>query len=210
MLAAGLLAKKAVERGLKPKPWVKTSLAPGSKVVTDYYREGRPEARISKLSTSIWSATAAPPASAIAARCPKPFGKPIKDNNLRGRRGAQRQPQFRRPHQSAGAGQLSGFAAAGGGLCAGRTHGYRHGQRVAGRRQIRQARLSARHLAHAEGSREHHAHVPSPAKCSARIRRRLRRRRHTGARCRFPKATSTPGTRNPPTSSIRRISTTCR
>lgn len=37
MLAAGLLAKKAVERGLKAKPWVKTSLAPGSKVVTDYY-----------------------------------------------------------------------------------------------------------------------------------------------------------------------------
>src|SRR4051812_38089233 len=39
MLAAGLLAKKAVERGLKVKPWVKTSLAPGSKVVMDYYNE---------------------------------------------------------------------------------------------------------------------------------------------------------------------------
>ncbi|MBZ5575265.1 MAG: aconitate hydratase AcnA [Acidobacteriia bacterium] len=39
MLAAGLVAKKAVERGLKTKPWVKTSLAPGSKVVIDYYRE---------------------------------------------------------------------------------------------------------------------------------------------------------------------------
>jgi len=36
MIAAGLLAKKAVERGLLPKPWVKTSLAPGSKVVLDY------------------------------------------------------------------------------------------------------------------------------------------------------------------------------
>ncbi|HEV3333877.1 MAG TPA: aconitate hydratase AcnA [Bryobacteraceae bacterium] len=39
MLAAGLLAKKAVERGLQVKPWVKTSLAPGSKVVMDYYRQ---------------------------------------------------------------------------------------------------------------------------------------------------------------------------
>ena len=39
MLAAGLLAKKAVEKGLKVKPWVKTSLAPGSKVVMDYYRD---------------------------------------------------------------------------------------------------------------------------------------------------------------------------
>jgi len=37
MLAAGLLAKKAVAKGLKAKPWVKTSLAPGSKVVTEYY-----------------------------------------------------------------------------------------------------------------------------------------------------------------------------
>jgi aconitate hydratase len=36
MLGAGLLAKKAIERGLHSKPWVKTSLAPGSKVVTDY------------------------------------------------------------------------------------------------------------------------------------------------------------------------------
>jgi aconitase A len=39
MLAAGLLAKKAAERGLQTKPWVKTSLAPGSKVVTDYLVE---------------------------------------------------------------------------------------------------------------------------------------------------------------------------
>jgi aconitate hydratase len=39
MLGAGLLAKKAVERGLRSKPWVKTSLAPGSKVVMDYYQE---------------------------------------------------------------------------------------------------------------------------------------------------------------------------
>src|SRR5690606_14660490 len=36
MMAAGLLARKAVERGLRPKPWVKTSLAPGSRVVTEY------------------------------------------------------------------------------------------------------------------------------------------------------------------------------
>src|SRR5215469_5360495 len=39
MVAAGLLAKKAVERGLQVKPWVKTSLAPGSRVVADYLKE---------------------------------------------------------------------------------------------------------------------------------------------------------------------------
>jgi aconitate hydratase len=37
MVAAGLLAKKAIDRGLRPKPWVKTSLAPGSRVVMDYF-----------------------------------------------------------------------------------------------------------------------------------------------------------------------------
>src|SRR6185503_5114742 len=41
MLGAGLLAKKAVERGLTSRPWVKTSLAPGSKVVTEYLRDAK-------------------------------------------------------------------------------------------------------------------------------------------------------------------------
>ena len=39
MIGAGLLARNAAARGLKPKPWVKTSLAPGSKVVMEYYRQ---------------------------------------------------------------------------------------------------------------------------------------------------------------------------
>ncbi|MBD9700301.1 aconitate hydratase AcnA [Flavimobilis sp. GY10621] len=39
MMAAGILAKKAVERGLVAKPWVKTSMAPGSQVVTNYYEK---------------------------------------------------------------------------------------------------------------------------------------------------------------------------
>jgi aconitate hydratase len=39
MMAAGLLAKKAVDKGLRTPPWVKTSLAPGSRVVTDYYNK---------------------------------------------------------------------------------------------------------------------------------------------------------------------------
>ena len=39
MMAAGLLAKKAVEKGLKRKPWVKTSLAPGSRVATEYFKK---------------------------------------------------------------------------------------------------------------------------------------------------------------------------
>ena len=76
MLGAGLLAKKAVERGLQPKPWVKTSFAPGSKVVTDYLEKAGLWPYLENARASIWSATAAPPASAIAARCPTPSARP--------------------------------------------------------------------------------------------------------------------------------------
>jgi aconitate hydratase len=49
MLGAGLLARNAVERGLETKPWVKTSLAPGSTVVTDYYRRSGLERYLDQL-----------------------------------------------------------------------------------------------------------------------------------------------------------------
>ena len=49
MIGAGLVAKKAVERGLSAKPWVKTSLAPGSKVVTDYFRKAGVMAPLQQL-----------------------------------------------------------------------------------------------------------------------------------------------------------------
>ncbi|MXY06744.1 MAG: aconitate hydratase AcnA, partial [Gammaproteobacteria bacterium] len=49
MLGAGLVAKKALARGLKVKPWVKTSLAPGSKVVTEYLREAGLQAPLDAL-----------------------------------------------------------------------------------------------------------------------------------------------------------------
>ena len=49
MIAAGLLAKNAVDRGLASKPWVKTSLAPGSKVVMDYYERAGLQPYLDKL-----------------------------------------------------------------------------------------------------------------------------------------------------------------
>src|SRR6185503_2048600 len=49
MVGAGLLAKKAVEAGLQRKPWVKTSLAPGSKVVTDYLEQAGLSEPLSRL-----------------------------------------------------------------------------------------------------------------------------------------------------------------
>ncbi|WP_422930784.1 aconitate hydratase AcnA [Singulisphaera sp. PoT] len=49
MIAAGILAKKAVEKGLSTKPWVKASLAPGSKVVTDYLKDAGLDTYLDKL-----------------------------------------------------------------------------------------------------------------------------------------------------------------
>jgi len=49
LMAAGLIAKKAVEKGLTTKPWVKTSLAPGSKVVTDYLAKAGLQTYLNKL-----------------------------------------------------------------------------------------------------------------------------------------------------------------
>ena len=49
MLAAALLARNAVKKGLTTKPWVKTSLAPGSKVVTDYFRQAGVQEYLDKL-----------------------------------------------------------------------------------------------------------------------------------------------------------------
>ena len=49
MLASGLLARNAVRKGLESKPWVKTSLAPGSKVVTDYLRQAGLQEYLDKL-----------------------------------------------------------------------------------------------------------------------------------------------------------------
>ena len=49
MLAAGLLARNAVAKGLGSKPWVKTSLAPGSKVVTEYYRKANVQSALDTL-----------------------------------------------------------------------------------------------------------------------------------------------------------------
>jgi len=81
MLGAGLLAKKAVERGLKVKPWVKTSLAPGSKVVTDYLQASGLTPYLDKLKFNLvgYGCT-----TCIGNSGPLPdaIGAAIKENNL--------------------------------------------------------------------------------------------------------------------------------
>src|SRR5450631_1710297 len=81
MLGAGLLAKKAIERGLHSKPWVKTSLAPGSKVVTDYLDAAGLTQYLDKLNFHLvgYGCT-----TCIGNSGPLPdaIGAAIKDNNM--------------------------------------------------------------------------------------------------------------------------------
>ena len=119
MLAAGLLAKKAVERGLTVKPYVKTSLAPGSRVVTDYYRKTGLDAALEKLGFTLvgYGCTTC---IGNSGPLPRAGGQGGERRQSRRRGRAQRQSQFRRPRQSAGEGQLPGQPAAGRGLRPGR------------------------------------------------------------------------------------------
>jgi aconitate hydratase len=81
MLGAGLVAKKAVERGLHVKPWVKTSLAPGSKVVTDYLLAAGLTQYLDKLNFNLvgYGCTTC---IGNSGPLPETIGAAIKDNNL--------------------------------------------------------------------------------------------------------------------------------
>jgi aconitate hydratase len=81
MIGAGLLAKKAVERGLHIKPWVKTSLAPGSKVVTDYLQAAGLTPYLDKLNFHLvgYGCTTC---IGNSGPLPEPIGAAIKENNL--------------------------------------------------------------------------------------------------------------------------------
>jgi aconitate hydratase len=81
MIGAGLLAKKAVERGLTVKPWVKTSLAPGSKVVTDYLKAAGLLTHLERLGFAVvgYGCTTCIGNSGPLA---EPIGKAIKEHGL--------------------------------------------------------------------------------------------------------------------------------
>ncbi len=81
MLGAALLAKKAVERGLQIKPWVKTSLAPGSKVVTDYLLAANLTQYLDKLKFNLvgYGCTTC---IGNSGPLPEAIGAAIKENNL--------------------------------------------------------------------------------------------------------------------------------
>jgi aconitate hydratase len=81
LIAAGLLAKKAVEKGLTVKPWVKPSLAPGSKVVTDYLNEAKLTPALNTLGFHLvgYGCTTC---IGNSGPLPEQIGKTIQDNDL--------------------------------------------------------------------------------------------------------------------------------
>ncbi len=81
MVGAGLLAKAAVQRGMKSMPWVKTSLAPGSKVVTDYLDAAGLTAYLDKLGFNLvgYGCTTC---IGNSGPLPEAIGQAVKDNNL--------------------------------------------------------------------------------------------------------------------------------
>ena len=110
MIAAGLLARKAVEKGLKRQPWVKTSLAPGSKVVTEYYEKAGLQKYLDQLgfqtvgygcTTCIGNSGPLPPEISEAVQ----KGGLVVASVLSG------QPQLRGAHPLRGAGELPDVAA---------------------------------------------------------------------------------------------------
>ena len=115
MVGAGLLAKKAVERGLERRPWVKTSLAPGSKVVTEYLERAGLTDDLEQLGFNL-----------VGYGCTTCIGNsgPLPEEISRGDRAgrpggrvrAVGQPELRGPDPLRGEDELPGLAAAGGRL----------------------------------------------------------------------------------------------
>ena len=152
MLGAGLLAKKADERGLRPPAYVKTSLAPGSKVVTEYYKQSGLLPHLENLGLQR-GGLRLHDLHRQQRTSPRRRAQGGHRRQARGLVRALGQSQLRGPHQPGREGELPGLAPARGGLRAGRLDRDRPHQGAAGHGPRRQARLPLRHLADPAGGR---------------------------------------------------------
>ena len=206
MIAAGLLAKRAVERGLSRRPWVKSSLAPGSKVVTEYYDRAGLTTYLEQLGFHT-----------VGYGCTTCIGNsgPLPGRGLgRGDRGRPRrlrrplrESQLRGAHPSRGEGELPRLAAARRRLRARRPHGPRPDDRAARPGLGRRGRLPARPLAEPARDPGDDDGLDRRARCSAPPTPTSTPATRLGASCRCPRATSSPGRTTRPTSACRRTST---
>ena len=176
MIAAGLLAQKAVERGLERRPWVKSSLAPGSKVVTDYYRASGLDTYLDELgfNTVGYGCTTCIGNSGPLPRADQRRGR---GRRPRGVRRPLRQPELRGAHPRRGEGELPRVAAARRRLRARRTDGHRPRERAARPGLRRRGRVPPRPLAEPGRDRPGDRQVGQGRDVLLHVRRRLHRRR---------------------------------
>jgi aconitate hydratase len=209
MLGAALLAKKAVERGLERKPWVKTTLAPGSKVVMDYYERAGLTPYLEKLgfhlvgygcTTCIGNSGPLPePVSAAVNEADLAVVSVLSGNrNFEGRIN----PDVKMNYLASPAARR--------GLRARGVDGHRHHDRAAGPGHRRQRRVPSRHLAHRRGDRGRRRVRDRVRDVQPRLRRRLRRRRAVAVAPDPRRATRSRGTTRRRTCASRRTSTACR
>ena len=167
MIAAGLLAKKAVEKGLTVPPWVKTSLAPGSRVVTDYYQKSGLLPYLEKLRFNVvgYGCTTC---IGNSGPLPSDVSKSIDEHGLVAVSVLSGNRNFEgRVNVDVRANYLMS-SAAGRRLRPRRPHRPQLRHRSARQRQSRPARLSQGHLAHTAGGCRSHRERAQPAKASAR------------------------------------------
>ncbi len=205
MIGAGLLARNAVERGLKRKPWVKSSLAPGSKVVTEYYRRSGLDRYLDELGFNLvgYGCTTC---IGNSGPLPEPIGAAVVEGELvvcsvlSGNRNFEA-----RIHSDVKANYLASPPLVVAYALAGRMDvdllAEPLGQGEQGRR-----RLPARHLAEPRGDRPRDRRVGARRDVQRRLRQRLHGRRALVCGWIFRRASSTSGTQIRPTSACRRTS----
>ena len=198
IVGAGLLAKKAVERGLSAKPWVKTSLAPGSQVVTDYLAAAglTPSLEALGFHTVGYGCTTC---IGNSGPVPQPIATATEDNDLVAVSVLSGNRNFEgRIHPLVKANYLASpmlvvaYAIAG-------TVDVDLSADPIGEGRGRAAGVPARHLAVAGGDPGDHRAVAEPGDVPVAVQPPSRRARTRGRPCRRPPGTSSTGTRTPPT-----------
>ena len=195
--------------GLTRKPWVKTSLAPGSKVVTDYYDRAGLTPYLEKLGFNL-----------VGYGCTTCIGNsgPLQEEISRRssgqrpgrRRGAVGQPQLRGPDQPRHQDELPGLAAAGRRLRPRGLDGRRRRERPARHRLRRRAGLPRRTSGRRRRRSRRSSSRRSPRRCSPPTTPTCSPASSAGRRCRCRAATPSSGTPTRPTSARRRTSTAWR
>ena len=205
LMAAGLLARNAAKLGLKSKPWVKTSLAPGSRVVTDYLTKAGLLAPLESIgfnvvgygcTTCIGNSGPLKPEISAGIKA----GDIVATSVLSGNRNFEGRvhPEVKM-NFLASPPLVVAYALAG-------TMDVDLADRRAGPWPRWQTRAARQHLAFGQGSRRRGARHARLRACSARATPTCSRATPTGRPSRFPPARSTPGKKSPPTCAIRRTS----